>query len=314
MEWTEVKVITTTEAVEAVANILMEAGATGVQINDSADFKAETAGPFGETFDPTKHAHIQFGAEVAAYYPETIFLPEILPTIKHRVTQLTDFGLDIGANQVTTTAVDEGAWATAWKKYYHPVRVTRYLTVVPSWEAYQPQQSAEQLIILDPGMSFGTGTHPTTRLALQALETIVRGGETLLDVGTGSGVLSIAAKQLGAGQVTAYDLDDVAVRAAASNLALNPIAAEVTVKANNLLTGITQTADIIVANILAEIILPLIPQAQPLLNANGYLILSGIIADKLASIKQALTAADLAIVQVLNEGDWYGIIAQRQED
>ncbi|MFC6171323.1 50S ribosomal protein L11 methyltransferase [Loigolactobacillus jiayinensis] len=314
MEWTEVKVLTATEAVEAVANILMEAGATGVQINDSADFKPESMGPFGEIFDPSKHPHIENGAEVSAYYPETIFLPEILPTIKQRVSHLVDFGLAIGANQVTTAAVDEGAWATAWKKYYHPVRVTRYLTVVPSWEKYQPQQTDEQLIILDPGMSFGTGTHPTTKLALQALETTIRGGETLLDVGTGSGVLSIAAKQLGVGRVLAYDLDDVAVRAAASNLALNPVAADVTVSANNLLTNITQKADIIVANILAEIILPLIPQAQPLLNPNGYLILSGIIADKVASIKQSLVAADLTIVQVLNEGDWYGIIAQRQED
>ncbi|MFD0897628.1 50S ribosomal protein L11 methyltransferase [Loigolactobacillus binensis] len=314
MEWTEVKVTTTTEAVEAVANILMEAGATGVQINDAADFKPQSLGPYGEIFDPTKHAHIQAGAEISAYYPETIFVPEILPLIKQRVNQLPEFGLAIGANQVTTALVNEGAWATAWKKYYHPVRVSRYLTVVPSWEKYRPQQVGEQLIILDPGMSFGTGTHPTTKLALQALETTIRGGETLLDVGTGSGVLSIAAKQLGAGSVFAYDLDEVAVKAAASNLALNPVAAQVPVKANNLLTGITQSADIIVANILAEIILPLIPQAQPLLKANGYLILSGIIAAKVASVKQALIAADLTIVQVLNEGDWYGIIAQQQED
>lgn len=314
MEWTKVTVTTASEAVAAVSNILIEAGANGVQITDAADFKAQTLGPYGEIYDPTKHPHIKKGAQVAAYYPETIYLPEILPQIKQRVAQLTDFGLAIGANKVATAAVDSHDWATAWKKYYHPERVTRFLTVVPKWETYQPQQPDEKVIVLDPGMSFGTGTHPTTRLAMQALETVIRGGETLLDVGTGSGVLSIAAKQLGADAVYAYDLDDVAVRAAANNLALNPIAAKVPVAANNLLAGVTQSADIIVANILAEIILPLIPQAKPLLNPQGHLLLSGVIATKLAQVEQGLQQAGLAVVQVLKEGDWCALIAQQQED
>lgn len=314
MEWTKVTVTTTSEAVAAVSNILIEAGANGVEITDAADFKAQALGPYGEIYDPAKQPHIKKGAQVAAYYPETIFLPEILPQIKQRVAQLTDFGLAIGENKVATTAVDSHNWATAWKKYYHPVRVTRFLTVVPKWETYQPKQPEEKLIILDPGMSFGTGTHPTTRLAMQALETVIRGGETLLDVGTGSGVLSIAAKQLGADQVYAYDLDKVAVRAATNNLALNPIAAQVPVTVNNLLAGVTQSADVIVANILAEIILPMIPQAKPLLKPKGNLIVSGVIATKLKQVEQGLQQAGLSVVQVLREGDWCALIAQQQED
>ncbi|PIO83531.1 ribosomal protein L11 methyltransferase [Loigolactobacillus backii] len=314
MKWTEVTVKTSNEAVEAVANILMEAGATGVQINNAADFKPIGVGKHGEIFDPAKLPHIQSGAEVSAYYPETIFLPELLPTIKQRVQQLRQYGLDAGAGTLTTSAVDEGDWATAWKKYYHPVRVTRYLTVVPSWEKYQPQQAQEQVIRLDPGMAFGTGTHPTTKLTLEALEDKVRGGETMLDVGTGSGVLSIAAKLLGVKQVFAYDLDEVAVTSAKSNLALNPIAADVQVTANDLLQGIKQKANLIVANILAEIIVPLIPQVKPLLKANGYFIVSGIIVDKVAMIREAMTANGFVVRQQRNEGDWFALIVQLQED
>lgn len=289
MEWTEIKVTTTNEASEAVTNILMEAGASGVALD------AEDAG------------------KISAYYPETIFVPELLPQIRQRIQALPKYGLAIGAATVTTAAVDNHSWATAWQKYYHPVRLTRYLTVAPSWEAYQPQQAQEQVIRLDPGQAFGTGTHPTTKLALTALEMQVRGGETMLDVGTGSGVLSIAAKQFGVGPVYAYDVDDVAVASAQTNFALNPIAQDISVQANDLLAGVQQPADLIVANILAEIIVPLIPQAVPLLKPNGHLILSGIIADKVDLIKTTLAQYHLQVTTTLNAGDWFALIATQEE-
>ena len=119
------------------------------------------------------------------------------------------------------------------KKYYHPVRITRYLTIVPSWEQYETTDPAEKIITLDPGMAFGTGTHPTTRLTLQALEMYLRGEETVLDVGTGSG-FKYCQPPLRANQVYAYDLDEVAVRAAKENMALNPVAEAVNVAANDL--------------------------------------------------------------------------------
>lgn len=203
-----------------------------------------------------------------------------MPFIKDRVAQLPEFGLAIGKNIITVSEVEESNWATAWKKYYHPVRITRMLTIVPSWEAYQTSDPLEKIITLDPGMAFGTGTHPTTSLTLQALETVLRGGETLLDVGTGSGVLSIAAKYLGAKEVYAYDLDEVAVRAAKENMDMNEVAKDVHVAANDLLNGITIESDVIVANILADIILLMIPDAWRLLKQTGRLIVSGIIEEK----------------------------------
>lgn len=314
MKWTEVIVSTSNEAVEAVSNILMEAGASGVKIDDALDYQNLKPDRYGEIIDLDTIPHVTSGAQVSAYYPETVFVPEILPTIKQRVSQLSDFGLNPAPNEVSMTALSDEDWATAWKKYYHPVRVTRYLTIVPSWEDYQPAQSGELVLRLDPGRAFGTGTHPTTKLCLQALETVINGGEHLIDVGTGSGVLSIAAKAMGVGAVEAYDLDDVAVASAQTNLDLNPVAKDVKVAANDLLAGIDTQADIIVANILAEIIIPLVPQARQNLKRGGYFITSGIIDDKFQTVLTALTDAGFQIAQHTQMGDWHGIVAYLPTD
>ncbi|MBF5066355.1 methyltransferase, partial [Salmonella enterica subsp. enterica serovar Istanbul] len=113
--------------------------------------------------------------------------------------------------------------ADVWKKYYHPLRVSRFLTIVPKWEHYTPQQPDELVLTLDPGMAFGTGTHPTTQLMLSLLESLVRGGETMIDVGTGSGILAIAAERLGVSQILATDVDEIAVKNAQANIVLNPV-------------------------------------------------------------------------------------------
>ncbi|MDA9463008.1 MULTISPECIES: 50S ribosomal protein L11 methyltransferase [Enterococcus] len=313
MKWNEVKIETASEAVEAVANILMEAGASGVAIEDSLDVENFKSDPYGEILTKEDFTTIEEGAIVMAYFPETIFLPEILPFIKERVTKLPEFGLAIGKNIVTVSEVEESNWATAWKKYYHPVRITRLLTVVPSWESYQTNDPLEKIITLDPGMAFGTGTHPTTSLTLQALESTLRGGETLLDVGTGSGVLSIAAKHLGAKEVYAYDLDEVAVRSAKENMDLNEVAKDVHVSANDLLKGIEIESDVIVANILADIILLMIPDAWRLLKQTGTLIVSGIIEEKKEMVLAAMEEQGFVVDQVFQQKDWYAIMLKKPE-
>lgn len=314
MKWTEVKVETASEAVEAISNIMMEAGASGVAIEDSLDVENFQSDFYGELLDKEQFTHIKDGALVMAYFPETTFLPEILPFIKESITRLPEFGLNIGKNDVTVSEVAESDWATAWKKYYHPVRVTRFLTIVPSWEKYEAQDEFEKIITLDPGMAFGTGTHPTTRLTLQALETVLRGGETLLDVGTGSGVLSIASKYLGAKNVYAYDLDEVAVTAAKENMDMNPIASDVQVSANDLLKEVTIEADVIVANILADIITLMIEDAWRLLKNDGTLVVSGIIHEKKAMVIEKMTEQGFLVDQVFQQGDWYAIILKKTEE
>lgn len=313
MKWNEVKVETASEAVEAVANILMEAGASGVAIEDTLDIENFQSDQYGEILNKEDFTYLKEGAIVMAYFPEKIFLPEIVPFIKERVTKLPEYGLAIGKNSVTASEVEESNWATAWKKYYHPVRITRMLTIVPSWENYQTNDSLEKIITLDPGMAFGTGTHPTTSLTLQALETVLRGGETVLDVGTGSGVLSIASKYLGAKDVYAYDLDEVAVRSAKENMDMNEVAKDVHVAANDLLKGIEIESDVIVANILADIILLMIPDAWRLLKQTGSLIVSGIIEDKKQMVIDAMETQGFVVEQIFQQKDWYAIILKKPE-
>ncbi|OQO79645.1 50S ribosomal protein L11 methyltransferase [Enterococcus durans] len=313
MKWNEVKVETASEAVEAVSNILMEAGASGVAIEDALDIENFQSDQYGEILNKEDFTYLKEGAIVMAYFPETIFLPEIVPFIKERVTKLPEYGLAIGKNSVTASEVEESNWATAWKKYYHPVRITRMLTIVPSWENYQTNDPLEKIITLDPGMAFGTGTHPTTSLTLQALETVLRGGETVLDVGTGSGVLSIASKYLGAKDVYAYDLDEVAVRSAKENMDMNEVAKDVHVAANDLLKGIEIESDVIVANILADIILLMIPDAWRLLKQTGSLIVSGIIEDKKQMVIDAMETQGFVVEQIFQQKDWYAIILKKPE-
>lgn len=314
MDWTAITVETSNEAVEAVSYILTDVGSTGNKIDDAADFakiKPGKYGPYGEIVGPTELPHREHGAAVTGYFPPQLFVPELVNEIQQRVQKLTDYGLDPAPAKVTSSAIDNCDWATAWQKYYHPVRITSHLTVVPQWEDYQPKNQHEQLITLDPGMAFGTGTHPTTKLMLQALEIVVMGGESVIDVGTGSGVLAIAAKLLGADNVEAYDVDNVAVESAKKNVALNPAAKDIHLGVHSLLDGIHTQKDIIVANILAEIILPLIPQAFENLKPGGHFLTSGIINDKFDQVRAAQLKQGFVIDETMRIKDWYGIIAHK---
>lgn len=317
MDWTELSIITTSEAVEAVSNILMDHGASGVSIEDSKDFdklKSGRYGDHGEIIDPQSLTHIAQGAIVSAYYPNNQHIDQQVNEIAAKVSELTAFGLNPGPAEINLTPVVNQDWQTAWEKYYHPVSVSRFMTIVPSWEDYQPKTAQEKIVRLDPGMAFGTGTHPTTRLSLQALEIVMQGGESILDVGTGSGVLSIAAKLMGAGEISAFDVDEIAVRSAEKNIQLNPAAKDIHVSANDLLKGIHKQVDIVVANILAEIIVPLVPQAFDNLKPNGYFLTSGIINDKFDLVLDAMTNQGFKIIETLKMKDWYGIIAQKPKD
>ncbi|WP_390409357.1 50S ribosomal protein L11 methyltransferase [Lacticaseibacillus jixiensis] len=309
-DWIALTIDTSTQAVEAVANFLMEAGAAGVQIDDSADYAKEIKTATGQWLDPNSIKHRQAGAAVTGYYAPHTNLVELKSTLAARVAQLPEFGLDAGAGTITVDDIAQANWATAWKQYYHPLRISRFLTVVPDWLDYTPEQAGEIVVRLDPDMAFGTGAHPTTSLMLQLLEANVRGGEHMIDVGTGSGILAIAARQLGVASVLATDVDDVAVANAEANLALNPVD-HIHVIANDLLKGIDEQADLICANILAEVLVPLIPQLPARLAEHGQVLLAGIYYDKEALIRQTLADAGLSVVEVRHRGDWVAICAKQ---
>ncbi|HWJ76811.1 MAG TPA: 50S ribosomal protein L11 methyltransferase [Niallia sp.] len=311
MKWSEITIHTTNEAIEPISNILHEAGASGVVIEDPFELSKEREDQFGEIYQLNPDDYPEEGVLVKAYLPINSFLGETVEAIKENITNLVSFNIDIGLNKVSIMEVHEEEWATAWKKYYHPVKISEKFTIVPTWENYQPVHTDELIIELDPGMAFGTGTHPTTVLCIQALERIVKKGDTVIDVGTGSGVLSIAAAMLGAKSVRALDLDEVAVKSARVNIKLNKVHEVTTVSQNNLLNGITEQADVIVANILAEVILRFTDDVSRLLNKDGYFIASGIILQKKEEVKAAIIASGLEIIETVQMEDWVSITAKK---
>ncbi|PLR93811.1 50S ribosomal protein L11 methyltransferase [Bacillus sp. T33-2] len=312
MKWSEISILTTNEAIEPISNILHEAGASGVVIEDPFDLVKEREDQFGEIYQLNPDDYPEEGVTIKAYLPVNSFLGETVDEIKEAINNLIIYNIDIGMNKVTISEVNEEEWATAWKKYYNPVKISEKFTIVPTWEEYTPVHSDEVIIELDPGMAFGTGTHPTTVMCIQALERTVRQGDSVIDVGTGSGVLSIAAAKLGAGRVEALDLDDVAVKAAKLNIKLNKVQEIASVRQNNLLDGVNGPADIIVANILAEVIVRFVDGAARIVKAGGYFITSGIIQQKKQDVKDSLIKAGFEIEEIMVMEDWVAIIAKKK--
>ncbi|HSJ38099.1 MAG TPA: 50S ribosomal protein L11 methyltransferase [Planococcus sp. (in: firmicutes)] len=313
MKWSELSIHTTNEAVEPVSNILHEAGASGVVIEDSEDLVKVREDQFGEIWSLNPDDFPKDGVILKAYLPVNSFLGETVEAIKLAVNNLVTFDINIGANVVTISEVNEEEWATAWKKYYHPVKISQRFTIVPTWETYNPVSSDELIIELDPGMAFGTGTHPTTVMSLQALEKTVKPGQRVIDIGTGSGVLAIGAALLGAKQVHALDLDDIAVKAAGINVKLNKVQDRVTVAAGNLVKTIDEPGDVVVANILAEIIISFTGDAYKVVKPGGYYITSGIISAKKNDVKEALEGSGFKIEDIMMMEDWVTIISKKPE-
>ena len=311
MNWLEVSVNTHSESVEVVSSILIELGSKGVSIEDPQDYYQLTDEQLEWLKVQQKDLYETDTVIVKGYFQPLQWSKDSDVLLHEKLEEIKVYGLQTGPLSVQVKEVGEEDWANAWKQYYFPVRVTRFLTVVPSWVDYEKEQDDELLIELDPGLAFGTGTHPTTQLSLTALEQTIRGNESVLDVGTGSGVLSIASKLLGASKVTAFDIDEMATRVAKENIALNPTIGEIEVFENNLLVGVDQKSDLIVANILAEILLQMPEDAYRNLNDDGRLILSGIIESKANEVKQAFEKAGFTLVERMIMREWNCFIMKK---
>lgn len=314
MKWSEICIETVNDAVEPISNILHEAGASGVVIEDRAELdKKREGGLFGELYELNPNDYPDEGVAVKAYLPVNSFLQETVDDITAAVKNLSAYQIDTGKLHVSVSEVHEEDWATAWKQYYNPVKISEKFTIVPTWEEYEPFSTDELIIELDPGMAFGTGTHPTTVMCLQALERFVKPNHHVVDVGTGSGVLAIGAALLGASRVTALDLDEVAVSAARQNVALNHAENIVSVSKNNLIDGIDDQPDVVVSNILAEVIISFTGDVASILRPGGFFIASGIIGQKKDEVRKAMTDAGLFIEETVVMEDWVCIVGKKAE-
>ena len=309
MKYIEILILTTTEASDAVSNILYEEGAAGVSIEDPEDFAALNA-------DSTKWDYIEEeliqslgeDVKVKGYFSELDFSEEKCQTIKARVDGLEGFGLDKGKGTLSTREVFEEDWANAWKQYYKPVKVGERVVVKPSWEEYQ-EQEGDVVIELDPGMAFGTGTHETTVMCMKLLEKHVKGDSFVFDVGCGSGILGITAAKLGADRVIGVDIDELSCKVASENIEINHVQDKVEIRCGNLLQVVSDKADIIVANIIADIIIAFAEDAEQALRSGGIFISSGIIKDRRQDVEGKLNASGFEIVEVLEMGEWCAIAA-----
>ncbi|GAA0181929.1 50S ribosomal protein L11 methyltransferase [Clostridium sediminicola] len=307
-DWIEVEIITSSEAVEAITAIIYETGVSGVSILDVNDIEFRKENKNYDEYFPKKLIDIEDGAIIRAYYKEENSFYEKYSFIKNKIESLNDYEIDTKETTIEKYNVNESQWENNWKKYYKPTKVGERIVVKPMWEDYS-KEDGEIVLELDPGMAFGTGTHETTALCIRGLETYIDEEDIVFDIGTGSGILAIAASKLGAKKVVGVDLDPVAVEVAKENLELN-LVQNAEILHGNLMEVVHGKADIVVANILADIIILLSKDVKEFIKQGGLFISSGIILDRLEEVKKILQDVGFDIANVEIMGEWCRIDAR----
>ena len=308
MQWAEVSVDTSHEATDLVSEILQELGAAGVVIEDPALLNEYIRSGLWDYTDLKESEETEV-VRVKAYWALDEELEGKLQTLVARLDGMTAHGIDKGAGAVSWKAVADEDWAETWKEFFHTEKIGARTVIKPTWEEYEAK-AGEIVVELDPGAAFGTGQHATTSLCIRALEDLVRPGMTVFDVGTGSGVLAIVAAKLGAKRVEAVDFDPVAVRVARENVRQNGAEDVVRTERSDLLKSVAGEADLIIANIIADIIVRLFGEVKGSLAAGGTMLLSGIIEDRLADVVEAAGRHGFSVEKIEQEKGWAAVIVK----
>ena len=311
MNWIECIVHTTTAGSDWVSDLLMELGATGTMIEDKADIP-DPSKPHGiwEIIDPKLLEDMPEDVLVHAWFTPDASFTDTLRRLQDRLSAMRASQPQFGSLLADTRTVSEDAWAEVWKQYYKPFYAGNHLVVKPTWEPFDPAPG-DKIIEIDPGMAFGSGTHETTGMCISLLEETIRGGERIIDVGTGSGILAIAAALLGAGHVLAVDIDPDAVRVASENVAHNRVENVVTVLEGDLLKNVDATCEICVANIISDIIISFAAPLRDHIEPGGLFICSGIVRERTEEVRQALLAAGYEILKTEHRGEWTAFLSRR---
>ncbi len=303
MKWIETKVIFSSDnkiqAAELVSQIFHDLGLKGVVIEDPDDEPLEGWGD-DAVLRPEHDAVIGFWADNEFSEEKRL----ILETALRQLRQTTRI-----STRIVCRMVDDEDWAESWKEYFWPEKISERITVKPTWREYSARPD-EIVLEIDPGMAFGTGAHPTTSLCIRMIETFLQPGQSFLDVGTGSGILMIAAAKLGAGSLFGVDVDEVAVDVARDNLQLNCIDPDIfQVVSGNLLDVVTKKFDLVTANILSEVIVLLLDDIKKVMKNKGIFICSGIIEKNRDKILKKLDKVGFDIRRIETRESWVAITA-----
>ena len=318
MDWLELHIDTTHTGLEPVETMLSALGIDGVVIDDETEFHdfLESNRQYWDYVDENLEASMHGKSRVTFYLPadETGFAQ--MGEVRLALADLKARRSDCGTLLLSLENLRDEDWENNWKQYYKPMEIGQRLLVIPQWEQVDPGQRVP--LILDPGLTFGTGSHATTRLCLTALEKTVAQGDRVLDLGCGSGILSIAALRLGASQALAVDIDDKCLDVAYENAALNGIGKDrYTVRVGDVLSDgslrreLEGSYDIVVANIVADVIIALAPLVPSMLRPGGTFLCSGIIDDRAEEVRAALEAAGWTVLETQSADGWFAYTCRR---
>ena len=306
MDWMTITILTTTQAADLVSELLMRHGSEGTMIEDRNDVFAEQR-PEGQwdIIDEAIAERIGEDVRVTGYWPADARFADVLAQVRAEAERIRreEKELPLGKLEVQCASLAGEDWAESWKKAFHPIRLGEHFVVRPGWTEVEPREG-DRVIEIDPGMAFGTGAHETTGMCVSLVEKYVKRGMDVIDIGTGSGILAIAAAHMGASRVLATDLDAVAARVAGENAALNGFGGVIETRCGDLLDVVHEKADVVIANIIADVILLLAKPVQTVMKPGAVFICSGIARDRREDVRQGLLEAGFAILDDPAQGEW----------
>ncbi|NCF00093.1 50S ribosomal protein L11 methyltransferase [Emergencia sp. 1XD21-10] len=321
MKYLEINIETSAAGIEPVVSALLNLGITDTVVEDPRDIedlmdKKQTYD--WDYLDDSIIEKMKESPKVTVYLEDTeenrTLAEQIAPAMEELRSKAREGifgeGADFGSLRVSKKQEDDTQWKDKWKEYFKPARIAENIVVKPTWESYE-RQGDEKVIEIDPGMAFGTGTHETTSLCVKMLEKYQKESDKVLDVGCGSGILSIAAALLGAEDVLGVDIDPVAVEVAAENIELNGVANVAKAQYGDLTKGIDYKADIVVANLMADLVMMLSEDVARHMQPGGLFISSGILLEKEVQVTEHLRSQGFGIVEVREDGGWCCIVCRK---
>lgn len=311
MKYFEIHIKTSVAAIDAVTNILYNFGSTGVMINNplDEDFTNQEEGKW-DYYDP-QNLTLDFEGALLTGYFEEIDPIQTCEEIKEAIAALATFDIDTGLAEIDYKEIFPSDWENEWKKYFKPFRLGNHIVIKPTWETFETLPD-DLVIEIDPGNAFGSGTHETTSMCIEMIEKYMKTTDTVVDVGCGSGILAIAAGKLGSKSIIAVDIDENAVNTAKENVALNGLTEVTDVRNGDLISVISEKADLVVANIIADIIVKLSDDIDKILKPDALFISSGLIMNKVDWVIEELALRQFEIIEVMKKGEWAVVVSKKK--